>query len=295
MPYKGIDVSGHQGVINWEAVKPNIDFAIIRIGYGNCYDSQYKRNLDECERLGIPYGVYWFSYALDANDAINEANKCCDTIANYHPTYPICFDYEYDSYEYACKKNRKPNYDILVSIARAFLNRIEERGYYAMNYTNIDFYNRGFKDLVSKYDTWLATWSYTTPPKACGIWQYSSVGRVNGIKGNVDLDTSYKNYPIIISSMNARSDTVKNRLVNEILEGKWGNGEERKQKLTNAGWNYAEIQSLVNKKVIACNNVAHEVIEGKWGNGEDRKIRLEKAGYPYHFVQQLVNAYMEGK
>jgi hypothetical protein len=89
------------------------------------------------------------------------------------------------------------------------------------------------------------------------------------------------------------NDKRYNTVVNEILNGKWGNGEERKTKLEAAGYPYATIQDLVNKKIIACNNVAHEVIEGLWGNGEERKVKLEKAGYPYTFVQSLVNAYLK--
>ena len=81
-------------------------------------------------------------------------------------------------------------------------------------------------------------------------------------------------------------------IVNEILDGKWGNGDIRKQRIMKAGYSYSFIQSLVNKQIIACNNVAHEVIEGKWGNGNERKRRLKAAGYPYNFVQSLVNAYL---
>ena len=82
-------------------------------------------------------------------------------------------------------------------------------------------------------------------------------------------------------------------VVNEVIDGKWGNGEERRNKLKADGWDATYIQSLVNKQIIACNNVAHEVIEGLWGNGEERKNRLKAAGYPYKFVQSLVNAYLQ--
>ena len=85
------------------------------------------------------------------------------------------------------------------------------------------------------------------------------------------------------------------KVVNEIIDGKWGNGEERRNKLINAGYNYSYVQKLVNKQIIACNNVAHEVIDGLWGNGAERKKKLEAAGYPYKFVQSLVNAYLSGK
>ena len=82
---KGIDVSAHQGNINWDAVKASgIDFAIIRISYGqNSVDSKAIRNIEECIRVGMPFGVYTYSYALNINNAINEANLVIKTLAPY--------------------------------------------------------------------------------------------------------------------------------------------------------------------------------------------------------------------
>ena len=78
---KGIDVSEHNGVIDWEKVKAsNVEFAMIRAGYGRTVDLRFKRNAEECNRLGIPFGVYWFSYALNAIGAALEADVCLETI-----------------------------------------------------------------------------------------------------------------------------------------------------------------------------------------------------------------------
>lgn len=275
-----------------------MDFAIIRVGYGkNHLDSMFKRNIAEAHRVGIPCGFYWFSYALSPEDAIKEADYLCDAIKYYEPSYPLCFDYEYDSYNYALRNHTNPTEGDIVKIAIAFLNRVEERGYYAMNYTNLDFLRRGFSVLTERYDTWLAQWAVDKPSKPCGIWQYTSHHKVDGIVGYVDADYAYKDYPTLCKEVRTRyleKQNTYNRVVNEILEGKWGNGDERKRRLTSAGYNYTIVQDLVNKKVIACNNVAHEVIQGLWGNGDERKKRLEDAGYPYSFVQSLVNAYMQG-
>ncbi len=286
----GIDVSAWQDTIDWDVVKKHVDFVIIRAGYGqNHIDSQFKRNQSECERLGIPYGVYWFSYALTEADAKREANFCCDLLKNHNPTYPVCFDYESDSFNHAMRNHADVTKKKLIAIAKAFLRQVEKRGYYAMNYSNPDFLNRGFSEL-KKYDLWLAHWTGKKPSRDCGIWQSTSHYTVAGISGYVDRDFAYKDYPFIIKEMNNKRYNI---IVNEILEGKWGNGEERKTKLEAAGYSYPTIQELVNKKIIACNNVAHEVIEGLWGNGEERKVKLEKAGYPYSFVQSLVNAYLK--
>ncbi len=294
----GVDISAYQGTVDFDTLKNKVDFVIIRVGYGkNHLDSMFKRNIAEAHRVGIPYGFYWFSYALSPEDAINEADYLCDAIKYYEPSYPLCFDYEYDSYNYALRNHTNPTESDIVKIATAFLNRIEERGYYAMNYTNIDFLSRGFKQLVSRFDTWLAQWAVDKPSKDCGIWQYTSHHKVGGISGFVDADYAYKDYPTLCKLVRDRyfeKEGKLNKVVNEILCGEWGNGEERKQRLIKAGYNYDVVQNLVNKKIIACNNVAHEVIDGLWGNGEERKLRLEEAGYPYSFIQSLVNAYMQG-
>ena len=89
----GIDVSQYQGVINWELVKRHIDFAIIRCGYGQDIpgqdDRMFKRNADECTRLGIPFGVYLYSYAQNENEALSEARHVMRLIKDYKMAYPI--------------------------------------------------------------------------------------------------------------------------------------------------------------------------------------------------------------
>ena len=89
-----------------------------------------------------------------------------------------------------------------------------------------------------------------------------------------------------------------NTIADEVIAGKWGNGEDRKNRLTQAGYNYSEVQSLVNQKLNgntstsnkkSIDTIADEVIAGKWGNGNDRKTNLENAGYNYQEVQNKVN------
>ena len=95
---KYIDVSEHQGVIDWEKVKDNVDGVIIRAGYGRGNaDKQFVRNITECNRLGIPCGVYWFSYAYNPDMARNEAKYCLDAIKPYRVELPVAYDFEYDS------------------------------------------------------------------------------------------------------------------------------------------------------------------------------------------------------
>lgn len=209
MDYKrGIDVSQWQGVIDWEAVKASgIDFAMIRAGYGqNTIDPQWKRNADECTRLGIPFGVYWFSYAYSPERARNEARACIEAIAPYRLDYPIAFDFEYASADYIGEKGYTLTEKLCSDMARAFLEEIRDAGYYPMLYTNADYLARYFDaDAEARYDVWLAQWPKSpdpaNPPRSVGIWQYSNVGHVPGVlggKGNVDLDACYIDYPTII-------------------------------------------------------------------------------------------------
>lgn len=263
---KGIDVSAHQGYINWSKVKPNIDFAVLRAGYGkNNIDKCFHQNAQACTNNGIPFGVYWFSYALTPDMARKEAEYCIAAISKYKVDYPVCFDYEYDSYNYAVKQGQAPSKNTLISIAKAFLARVEELGYYAMNYTNIDYLSKGFSSLVDRYDTWLAQWSVSTPTRRCGIWQYSASGRVSGIDGNVDMDIAYNNYKEIITNLGLNKHK-----------------EETKP-------DYSEKEKTYYEKTKDYFNKALEVIDGKYGVETERFNKLKQEGYNPDIVQSIVN------
>lgn len=203
---RGIDVSEWQKIIDWEKVKAaGIDFAMIKAGSGrNRIDPQFKHNISECNRLGIPCGVYWFSYAYTEELAHNEAKYCLEAIAPYKVDYPVAYDFEYDSVGNAEKVGVKITKEMASSFARAFLGDIEAAKYYAMLYTNADYLTRYFdSELAKRYDVWLAQWPSkpnldTKPSQAGGIWQYSNTGSVDGISVRVDLDAAYYDYPGII-------------------------------------------------------------------------------------------------
>lgn len=213
---KGIDVSEWQGTIDWNKVKAaGIEFAMIKAGSGrNRVDPEFKRNISECNRLGIPCGVYWFSYAYTEELAHNEAKYCLEAIAPYKLDYPVAFDFEYDSVNNAAKLGIEITREMASSFARAFLEDIEAARYYAMLYTNSDYLKRYFdQDLAKRYDVWLAMWQANPtlndkPTQAGGIWQYSDTGNVPGISKRVDLDAAYYDYPGIISAngLNQPSD-----------------------------------------------------------------------------------------
>ena len=105
---KGIDVSKHNGTINWSKVKNDgVKFAIIRAGYGtDTIDPKFKSNIEGAIAAGLDVGIYWFSYATSESKAKVEANKCIEVLKQYKDkiTYPVFFDFEYDSVSYAKKK-----------------------------------------------------------------------------------------------------------------------------------------------------------------------------------------------
>lgn len=201
MEKRGIDVSYHQGTINWELVKPNIDFAILRCGYGKDIvsqdDKEFIRNANECTRLGIPFGVYLYSYAQNTSDATSEANHVLRLIKNYKLEYPVFYDVE--------DRIQEPLTDQqLTNICTTFCNILEENNYYVGIYANLFWLTTKLNSTaLDKYDKWLAEWrSETTYIKPFGMWQYTSNGTVNGINTMVDMNIAYKDYPNIMRSNN---------------------------------------------------------------------------------------------
>lgn len=219
MEKRGIDISHHQGDINFDKLKGNIDFAMVRTSYGSFYeDKKYKKNIKELERIGVPYGLYHFSYATTIDSAKKEAEGFINIIKNYNPTYPVVIDIE--------KSDRTKNVekDILVDITKTICQMIEDSGYYVMIYANLDYLNNKLNDTsLDKYDKWLAQWNNKpTYSKSFGIWQYSSKGNVPGINGNVDLNVAYKDYPSIIKTkkLSKSNDLKDNNFNNTSITSK---------------------------------------------------------------------------
>lgn len=199
--FNGIDVSRHQHIIDWDKVKPQVDFAMLRAGFGNGnIDAQAARNIKECERLDIPFGLYWFSYALSPEMAEKEAEHLIGIVGKRKIPFPLVYDFEYDSVNYATKNGVKINRQFVIACTDAFCSRLERAGFYAMFYCNKDYYERYYRDSIceEKYDIWYANYSNQPLDKA-HIWQTTDKGRIDGIVGRVDLDKSDRNYPVIMS------------------------------------------------------------------------------------------------
>lgn len=194
----GIDVSQWQGVIDWAKVKASgVQFALIRAGYGDTLsypsqiDTQYERNYAELKAKGVPVGVYFYSYALNAEQAKREAQSCLALLKGKKFEYPIYYDVE----EYSIFKSGKTG-----EICKAFISELEAAGYWVGIYTYRSAMGYFPSDIKDKKAMAIAEYGGKLNYNGqYGIWQNSSTWRgVNGISGNVDHDYCYVDYPKLI-------------------------------------------------------------------------------------------------
>lgn len=247
---KGIDISSWQGAIDFNKVKSEVGFAIMRTGYAKTTDTKFRSYAKGAIASGLPIlGVYHFSYALNAAYAIDEAEYCISEVqlAGLSKDTLIFFDFEYASLEYAKKKGVSLTPNEINSLAIAFCDRVEKEGYKAGIYLNNDYYRNIYhKDVLNNYVIWLA--DYTGgPDHPCHIQQFSSTGQVNGIGTNVDMNYLIDDSLTPKDSNPGDGEKTAYEVANEVIAGKWGSGQERKEKLTNAGYDYSSIQKLVNE------------------------------------------------
>lgn len=215
---KGIDVSEHQGKIDWKLVKEKgVEFAIIRAGYGmlesqkdKCFDFNYEN----AKANGIKVGAYWYSYAKSIQEAEQEADVFLKTIQGKQFEYPVYFDIE-------DKTQENLGVQLLTDIALVFCNKVQSKGYYVGLYCNPNWIDYKLnKERLKVFDKWLAHW--TDRPaygsEFGGLWQYSASGKINGIATDVDLNYSYRDYETLIKrlKLNGNSDVPEQRAPEQI-------------------------------------------------------------------------------
>lgn len=204
---KIMDISKHQGLIDFDKVKlsEKIDGIMIRASWGHFHeDEQFRRNVSECERLNIPWGAYHYSYALNEDEMKRECAGLIallaemETLYNKKPLLPIAIDME-DADGYKARNDTLNNKALNTKICAYTCEELEKAGYYAMIYCNLDWKNNklNWKDL-SMYDLWFARWNTSAPGVKCGMWQFTSKDRINGINGYVDMSKAYIDYPTLI-------------------------------------------------------------------------------------------------
>lgn len=304
----GVDLSYCQAGINYKKMaEEGVKFALIRVGFtGTSSKKQYadsflETHIKGCANAGIDIGYYWFSCAKTPAEAEAEAVFCAKLIRKFDkPSYPVFFDAE----ELSMVSTKKTTTDT----ALAFINKMEKLGYPSGLYTNLNWLTNYFDKtrIIGKVDIWLAYYFKTLNVGfKPAIWQ-PGVRYSSGMK--VDYDWCYIDYPkktkefyekiqnggnITNTAKPSTSKKTPLQLAKEVLSGKWGNGTERKKRLTEAGYNYSAVQKQVNRILASAtksvNQLAKEVIAGKWGSGTTRKKLLTEAGYNYSDVQKEVN------
>lgn len=214
---KGIDVSEHNGDINFAAVKAEgVEFAMLRAGYGwTTEDKKFEQNLNGFISAGIPIGAYWFIYATNVEEAIKNADKCIEVLSRFKGkfTYPIGCDYEYDSDRYSEQEGKKQTKASRTAMIEAFCDRLEEAGYYVSAYLNPDYICKTNYNELTQFDLWLAEWNSKNPSRDCGMWQYTDNLHIDG--GKFDGNIAYKDYEQIITGAGLNHVTKK---APEVLE-----------------------------------------------------------------------------
>lgn len=198
--YRGVDVSKHNGNINWSKVKNEMNFAIIRCGYGmdqtNQDDEQYANNVKGCIENGIPFGVYLYSYANTLEKAQSEAEHILRLVNPYKDKITLGIWYDIED-----KIQRDLGKDFLEQIINTFCSKVKESGYNVGIYANKDWFTNRISDNVkNSYPLWVAGYgnnngephyNYRYEHNNMIMFQYTSKGNVEGISGNVDLNEYY--------------------------------------------------------------------------------------------------------
>lgn len=257
----GIDVSTFQGDIDWYKVKSQINFAILRLGWiGNknnhTLDTKFERNYSECKRLGIPVGVYVYCYSNCEDTAKAGAEWTLQQLNGKSLELPVYLDMEDSSIANLEK-------DKLTNICIAFNTVIEQAGLWAGVYANKDWFdNKLNKDIIKyKYTTWIAHYTSGTDKykDEYDMWQNSSSGKINGISGSTDTNYMYRD---LIAEIGNKTPSIPvntksiEELAAEVINGQWGNGNDRKSALQNAGYDYNAVQDRVNELLNVNNSTS---------------------------------------
>lgn len=219
---KGIDVSHHNGNINWKKVKnSDIDYAIIRCGYGSDKksqdDSKWANNVAGCEKYKIPYGVYIYSYATSVAQAKSEAAHVLRMVKGHKLSFPIYYDMEDMTQERLSNSKKK-------KIAKTFMDIISSSGYEVSIYANLNWWNvylNSFADTIT--NKWVAQYNtHCSYKKDYSMWQCTSTEKVPGIYGDTDLNFWYgdirtADYDIYKEPSNKRPDRA---VISKVKAGK---------------------------------------------------------------------------
>ena len=194
-------MSYYQGKIDWKKVKKSgIDFAIIRLGYRGYLngtlklDTRFKYNIEEALEAGVDVGVYFFTQALTVEEAIEEAKFCVKHVRKYKLEYPIVIDTEAINNEKARSHVNELNVEELTLVCKAFCETVNDYGYDSSIYASKSWFLGKLNiEELEGCNKWLAHYTKVTDYMYdYYMWQYTSDGRVPGIKGRVDMNIAMK-------------------------------------------------------------------------------------------------------
>lgn len=298
----GPDISAWQGNIDINSIANHCDFFIFRSHAGMSEDSKAARNVELAINAGKPYGLYIYSYALTRERAKQEAANVI-AFANSRRVKPKFLVIDMEDADGYKARNGMPSNDTLRGICTEECVAFENAGYYAMIYASSSWFRNQLAGL-DRFDKWVAHWPVSggkqkgmnTDPSGenannCGIWQFTSEGKLPGYSGNLDMNYLYKNVilggdtpaPQPAPAPSVEGSTLE--LAVRVMQGAYGDGDTRKNNLGNR---YDEVQDFINHIFSAsANTLAEEVKAGRYGNGDQRK---EVLGSRYNEVQNAVNA-----
>lgn len=242
----GIDVSRHQGTIDWRSVKNyGIQFVLIKVMKENSHikDERFDYNYDQSGLFGLERGAYLYMIATNEAEAHIEVADFLNIIKGKQFERGVWLDVE-DS------KIRPLGKDKLTELVKIEAAVLEAHGYQTGIYSNLDWYQNALKGEVlgKSFNWWMARYPENDegsiklvlkPSQPCvTMWQYSSKGRVDGIR--TDVDMNFDVYDLRLSV---------EEVAKQVLTDKWGSGEVRKHRLIAAGYNYEKVQQAVNELV----------------------------------------------
>lgn len=251
----GIDISKWQKGIDLEkAKKEGVEFVILRGAYSTSKDTCFETFYKQCNEKGLPVGVYHYSTAKTVAEAKKEAAAMLGILKGKQFEYPIYLDVEDN-----CQKSLGK--DKLTKIIQAYCETLEKAGYYVGIYSTYAFLE-SYTNIgeLNQYDKWIAQWATKCTSNApYGMWQFG--GETNKLRSNkvagvvCDQDYAYNDYPSIIrkAGLNGFNKSYSNntktveQLAREVIQGKWGTGVNRKNRLEKAGYDYKAVQKKVNE------------------------------------------------
>lgn len=292
---KGIDISEFNGIIDFKKVKEdNIDFVMIRATFGRFKeDKMFKHNIEEASKVGLNIGIYYYSYALNEEQAKEEVTNLLKVLAPYKDkiNYPVCIDME-DSDGYK-KENGFPSVEVLSSIVRVACEKISKAGYYAMCYASKDYFDNKLSNL-DNIPKWIAWWNVEEDKiekEKYSMWQSTSEGIVKGIGTKVDINTSFVEFNKLIAYLDniKKIQFIKLKTGLEDLSIQFMSCYKYGQDLLNKIY-----KRIIDIKIIKSKEEnIHKVVQKEYGFEDKTRLFLESYVYGEELFLKLYRAICE--